>query len=65
MEPTGDGLQCIKAQVPQSEMQRYSIDLRSITQGRGDFSMEFSHYEEAPREVTEQIIAEYEASKEK
>ncbi len=63
MEPTGDGLQCIKAQVPQSEMLRYAIDLRSITQGRGDFSMEFSHYEDAPKEIADQVIAAYEAAK--
>ncbi len=64
MEPSGKGMQLIKAQVPQAEMLRYSIDLRSITQGRGDFSLEFSHYEQAPPEVTEHVIAEAKAAKE-
>ncbi|MHB8780920.1 MAG: elongation factor G, partial [Candidatus Geothermincolia bacterium] len=56
MEPRG-GLQAIKAQVPVAEMARYSIDLRSITGGRGTFTMDFSHYEEAPSNVAEKIIA--------
>jgi elongation factor G len=38
-------------------MQGYATDLRSITQGRGVFSMELSHYEEVPRNLAEQIIA--------
>ncbi len=58
MEPTGTGSQRIKAQVPQAEMQRYSIDLRSITQGRGIFSTSFSHYEEVPSHISQQVIAE-------
>jgi elongation factor G len=64
MEQSG-GLQLIKAQAPLSEMFRYSIDLRSLTGGRGTFSMEFSHYEEAPSNVAEKIIAAYKAEKEK
>ncbi len=64
MEQSG-GLQLIKAQAPLSEMFRYSIDLRSLTGGRGTFSMEFSHYEEAPSTVAEKIIAAYKAEKEK
>ena len=44
-------------------MMNYAIDLRSITQGRGDFTMEFDHYEDAPREVADKIISEYEAAK--
>jgi elongation factor G len=63
MDPAEGGLQCIKAQVPQSEMMNYAIDLRSITQGRGEFTMEFDHYEDAPREVADKIISEYEAAK--
>lgn len=57
MDPT-NGNQVIKAQVPMVEMFRYAIDLRSITQGRGTFSMEFSHYEEVPAAIAEQVIAE-------
>ncbi len=63
MEPIGGGRQRIKAQVPQSEMLRYSIDLRSIARGRGRFSAKFSHYEEAPHSVAQQIIAEAEKAK--
>jgi len=55
------GLQMVRAQVPMAEMLRYSIDLRSITGGRGTFSMEFSHYEEVPSHIASKII---EASKE-
>lgn len=57
MEP-GDGFQKIKAQVPQSEMFRYSIDLRSMTQGRGFFTLTFSHYEEVPAQISEKIISD-------
>ncbi|MGC9319974.1 MAG: elongation factor G, partial [Armatimonadota bacterium] len=51
-------LQVIKAQVPQSEMMRYAADLRSISQGRASYEMEFSHYEELPSHLAEQVIAE-------
>ena len=50
------GRQIIKAQVPLAEMFRYSIDLRSITQGRGTFTMKFSHYEEVPPQIAQEII---------
>lgn len=52
------GMQTIRAQVPMAEMFKYAIDLRSITQGRGSFTTEFSHYEEVPGPIAEQIIAE-------
>lgn len=58
-------LQKIRAQVPMAEMFRYSIDLRSMTQGRGFFTMAFSHYEEVPHQAAEQVIAAAEAEKEK
>ncbi len=57
MEPAGQ-MQVIKAQAPMAEMFRYAIDLRSMTQGRGSFTMEFSHYEEVPAQIAEHIIAE-------
>ncbi|MEW6553091.1 MAG: elongation factor G [Actinomycetota bacterium] len=60
MEAEG-GLQLVRAQVPMAEMLRYSIDLRSITGGRGTFSMTFSHYEEVPSHIAAKII---EASRE-
>jgi elongation factor G len=56
MEPTGDGFQVVKASVPLAEMHRYAIDLRSMTQGRGEFSFEFDHYEEVPAPVSKPII---------
>ncbi|MCC5465081.1 elongation factor G [Pelosinus baikalensis] len=57
MEPITKGAGVIKAQVPMSEMFRYAIDLRSITQGRGHFDLNFSHYEEVPQRIAEMIIA--------
>lgn len=50
-------LQIIKAQVPQSEMFKYANSLRSMTQGRGSYTMKFSHYEEAPSKIASGIIA--------
>lgn len=55
MEPEGRS-QVIRARVPASEMTRYAIDLRSITQGRGTYTTEFSSYEAVPQEVAQQII---------
>ena len=52
------GVQVIRAQVPLAEMTGYISDLRSKTQGRGDFNMEPSHYAEVPRNVAEKIIGE-------
>jgi len=63
MEPRGK-MQVISAQVPLGEMSRYSIDLRSITGGRGVFSMELSHYEEVPDHSAQKIIAEAKRAKE-
>jgi len=63
MEPIGGGRQKIKAQAPQSEVLRYSIDLRSIARGRGKFSAKFSHYEEMPAHAAQQVIAEAEKAK--
>ena len=57
--------QVIKAQVPAAEMQRYAIDLKSITQGRGSFKMEITGYEEVPAHLAEKIIAARKESKEK
>jgi elongation factor G len=52
-----DGIAKVTAKVPLAEMFGYATDIRSKTQGRGIFSMEFSHYEEVPRNVAEAIIA--------
>ena len=50
--------QAVKASVPLSEMLEYDSRLRSITGDRGDYSMEFSHYEEVPAHIQEKIVAE-------
>ncbi|HDR00018.1 MAG TPA: elongation factor G, partial [candidate division WOR-3 bacterium] len=63
MESQGS-LQVIKAQVPQAEMYKYSNVLRSMTQGRGFFTTEFSHYEELPREQTAKVVEEAKAQRE-
>ena len=59
----GGGVNVIEAQVPQAEILRYSIDLKSITQGRGSYKASFSHYEEVPAHVAEKIIASRQAEK--
>ena len=51
------GNSVITAEVPLAEMQRYAADLRSMTQGRGYFSMEFTRYDEVPAHTTEQIVS--------
>jgi elongation factor G len=58
-----DDSQVIRAQVPLSEMLTYGSTLRSITQGRGSFHMEYSHYEEVPRHLQDKIIAEAQKAK--
>jgi len=55
MEPEGN-TQVIRAKVPAAEMARYAIDLRSITQGRGTYTLEFSSYEVVPQDIAEGII---------
>jgi elongation factor G len=56
VEPRSKG-QMIKAQVPLAELLKYAPDLTSMTSGRASFSMEFSHYEEVPAQLTEKIVA--------
>ncbi len=61
----GEGkIQKIKALVPMAEMYKYSTSLRSMTQGRGFFKMNFSHYEEVPRDVSQKIADEAKKTKE-
>jgi elongation factor G len=64
METASAGKQRVKALVPQGEVARYAIDLRSITGGRGAFTMRFSHYEEVPTHLAEKIIAEAQKARE-
>lgn len=56
---TAEGTQIVKAHVPLAEMYKYATDLKSMTQSRADFNMNFSSYEEVPANVTDQIIQEY------
>ncbi|MDD4923654.1 MAG: elongation factor G [Dehalococcoidales bacterium] len=64
MNPEGN-YNVVDAQVPLAEILRYAIDLKSMTQGRGSFSYEFDHYEEVPAHITQKIVAEHEAEKQK
>jgi elongation factor G len=64
MEQIGGGKQRINALVPQAEVARYVIDLRSMTGGRGAFSMSFSHYEELPSHLASKVIERYQQERE-
>lgn len=57
------GMQVVNAEIPLSEMAKYATELRSMTQGRGLFEMEFSRYEQVPSIVANEIIAKYQAEK--
>jgi elongation factor G len=59
------GKSVISAQVPLAEMQRYATDLRSLTQGRGLFSMQLDHYAEVPAHLAQPIIESFQSEKEK
>ena len=63
VDPAG-GSQLIKANVPMAEVSKYAPDLRALTGGRGIFTMEFSHYEEVPRQLTDKIIEQSKKEKE-
>jgi elongation factor G len=57
MAPAAAGQTTVEAIVPAAEVQRYATDLRSITQGRGTFTTEFSHYQQVPAHLTDAIVA--------
>ena len=61
MNPTGGGDQIVEAEVPMAEMMTYAIDLRSMTQSRGTFTLHFIRYEECPAAAQEKAIAEAKA----
>ncbi len=65
MEPQAGGGQKLMAEAPQAELFDYAIVLRSMTQARGSFTMEFERYEEVPAQIAQKIIADYQASQEK
>jgi elongation factor G len=62
-EDVAGGATTITAQVPLSEMFGYATDMRSATQGRATYTMEFSHYEKAPKSVEEEIVAKAKGTK--
>jgi elongation factor G len=64
MEPTGGGMSEVKAEVPMAEMLSYAPDLRSITGGQGEFTMEFLRYEEIPSHLAGKVISEAQAERE-
>ena len=64
MEPDGE-IVAVRAQVPMAEMLTYESSLRSMTGGRGAYSMEPSHYEEVPAHIAEKVVKEAKAEKEK
>jgi elongation factor G len=57
MEPAG-GMTEVKAEVPMAEMLTYAPDLRAITGGQGDYTMEFLRYEEVPAHLAQRVVAE-------
>jgi elongation factor G len=64
MEPTGGGMTEVKAEVPMSELLSYAPDLRSITGGQGEFTMEFLRYEEVPGHLASKVVDEARAERE-
>lgn len=63
MNPQG-GETVIEAEVPQAELLRYATDLRSLTQGRGSYTVEFDHYEAVPQHITQKIVEDAKETKE-
>jgi elongation factor G len=64
MEPAGAGMTEVKAEVPMAQMLSYAPDLRSITGGRGEFTMEFLRYEEIPGHLAGKVVQEAQAERE-
>ena len=60
----GEGYTEIEAEVPQGEVQRYSQDLRSVSQGRGSYTLEFDHYEALPQNLEGRVIEEAKRARE-
>lgn len=65
MTPSDNKAQIIKATIPQSELFNYTVDLKSITQGRGMFKQRFSHYDELPAHLAQPLIEKRKEEKEK
>ena len=64
MTPTGDGEQIIEAECPEAELMSYAIDLRSMTQSRGSFTMHFVRYEQCSADAQEKAVAAAKAMQE-
>ena len=64
MNPLGDGMQEVEAEVPMSEMFDFTTVLRSMTQGRGSFSLTFARYEQLPNQLEAAVIEEAKANEE-
>lgn len=64
MEPIGEGKEIIRAQIPEAELTRYSIELRSITGGRAKFTRSFSHYNEVPAQFVDKVAKKIEEERE-
>ncbi len=64
MEPVSGGVQKLMAEAPQAELFDYAITLRSLTQARGSFTMDFERYDEVPANLAEKIIAAHKAEEE-
>jgi len=64
MSPEDGGMTVIDAEAPLAEVLRYATDLRSITQGRGSFEMQFDHYDEVPSHIAQKVIAEAQKARE-
>jgi elongation factor G len=64
MEPVGSGMTEVKAEVPMAEMLTYAPDLRSITGGQGEFTMEFERYEEVPAHLAGKVVSAAQAERE-
>jgi elongation factor G len=61
MNPAEAGLTVVEAEVPMAEMNTYTIDLRSMTQGRASFEFTFERYEDAPMNVQQKVIEDAKA----
>jgi elongation factor G len=62
-DPVGTGRTLVRATVPEAEVVRYAIDLRSMTRGKGSFARRFSHYEELPAHMTAKVVEEVKSRK--
>ena len=64
MQPQGDGTSVVEAHIPLSEIQRYTLDLRSMTQARASYTMEVAHDEDVPSNLAQQVIQQAQQKKE-